>query len=216
MTNQPTHRTWRSTMPCRMSVALSGGGHRASAWGLGALYGLLSMRDAEAAKPDGGADRGDRDRVGVGRLADQRRRRSGAARARRGLRRRRPRRLPRVHRRSARDGGDQRVDPGEGTHRAVRRRAGRRAHRRGGGIRRPDGGDVHRGAWDAGVRVPAPDLARGRGAARAAGRDPAPPLVGVRRRCCSSPRPARSPGASSATPAATRRGSRSPRSSSAR
>ncbi len=53
MANQSTHRTWQPTTPCRMSVALSGGGHRASAWGLGALYGLLSMRDAEAAKPDG-------------------------------------------------------------------------------------------------------------------------------------------------------------------
>src|SRR5262245_42133566 len=39
--------------PCRVSVALSGGGHRASAWGIGALYGLLKTRDAER---DKGAD----------------------------------------------------------------------------------------------------------------------------------------------------------------
>ena len=39
--------------PCRVSVALSGGGHRASGWGIGTLYGLLKTRDAERAK---GAD----------------------------------------------------------------------------------------------------------------------------------------------------------------
>jgi hypothetical protein len=39
--------------PCRVSVALSGGGHRASGWGIGTLYGLLKTRDAEYAK---GAD----------------------------------------------------------------------------------------------------------------------------------------------------------------
>jgi predicted acylesterase/phospholipase RssA len=36
-----------------MSVALSGGGHRASAWGLGTLYGLVRVRQAEHAKADG-------------------------------------------------------------------------------------------------------------------------------------------------------------------
>jgi len=36
--------------PCRVSVALSGGGHRASGWGIGTLYGLLKTRDAERAK----------------------------------------------------------------------------------------------------------------------------------------------------------------------
>jgi hypothetical protein len=41
-------------MPCRISVALSGGGHRAAAWALGTLYGLLAMRDAEARKDGGG------------------------------------------------------------------------------------------------------------------------------------------------------------------
>jgi predicted acylesterase/phospholipase RssA len=51
--NTPTHDMWDSSKPCRISVALSGGGHRASAWGLGALYGLLKLRDAEGAKPDG-------------------------------------------------------------------------------------------------------------------------------------------------------------------
>ena len=40
--------------PWRVSVALSGGGHRASGWGIGTLYGLLRTRDAERAKPDGG------------------------------------------------------------------------------------------------------------------------------------------------------------------
>jgi Patatin-like phospholipase len=53
MATQPAHQTWQPTTPCRISVALSGGGHRASAWGLGALYGLLTMRDAETAKPHG-------------------------------------------------------------------------------------------------------------------------------------------------------------------
>jgi hypothetical protein len=53
MANAPSHQTWQPTKPCRVSVALSGGGHRAAAWGLGALYGLLKMRDAEAAQPDG-------------------------------------------------------------------------------------------------------------------------------------------------------------------
>ena len=41
-------------MPCRISIALSGGGHRAAAWALGTLYGLLAIRDAEARKDDGG------------------------------------------------------------------------------------------------------------------------------------------------------------------
>ena len=35
-------------------MALSGGGHRASAWGIGTLYGLLETRDAERAKGAGG------------------------------------------------------------------------------------------------------------------------------------------------------------------
>jgi hypothetical protein len=50
----PAHHTWQPSTPCRISVALSGGGHRAAAWGLGALYGLLAMRDAEAAKDGSG------------------------------------------------------------------------------------------------------------------------------------------------------------------
>jgi hypothetical protein len=50
----PAHTTWQPSQPCRISVALSGGGHRAAAWGLGTLYGLLSMRDAERAKGDAG------------------------------------------------------------------------------------------------------------------------------------------------------------------
>ena len=53
MATYPAHETWQRTQPCRMSVALSGGGHRASAWGLGALYGLLLVRHGERAKPDG-------------------------------------------------------------------------------------------------------------------------------------------------------------------
>jgi hypothetical protein len=53
MASHPTHQMWQQVLPCRMSVALSGGGHRASAWGLGALYGVLTMRDAEAAKTHG-------------------------------------------------------------------------------------------------------------------------------------------------------------------
>ncbi len=53
MADHPTHQMWEQALPCRMSVALSGGGHRASAWGLGALYGILKMRDAEAAKAHG-------------------------------------------------------------------------------------------------------------------------------------------------------------------
>lgn len=53
MAPRSPHQPWQPTTPCRVSVALSGGGHRAAAWGLGALYGLLKMRDAEAAQPDG-------------------------------------------------------------------------------------------------------------------------------------------------------------------
>lgn len=53
MAHLSPHQPWQPTVPCRVSVALSGGGHRAAAWGLGALYGLLKMRDAEAAQPDG-------------------------------------------------------------------------------------------------------------------------------------------------------------------
>jgi hypothetical protein len=44
------HHTWQPSLPCRISVALSGGGHRATAWALGTLYGMLAMRDAERAK----------------------------------------------------------------------------------------------------------------------------------------------------------------------
>ncbi len=54
MPTAPAHHTWQPSLPCRISVALSGGGHRATAWGLGTLYGLLAMRDAEAAKADAG------------------------------------------------------------------------------------------------------------------------------------------------------------------
>ena len=50
----PAHHTWQPSLPCRISVALSGGGHRAAAWGLGTLYGVLAMRDAEAVKGDAG------------------------------------------------------------------------------------------------------------------------------------------------------------------
>jgi hypothetical protein len=50
----PAHHTWQPSLPCRVSVALSGGGHRAAAWALGTLYGLLAMRDAEARKDGGG------------------------------------------------------------------------------------------------------------------------------------------------------------------
>ncbi len=53
MAGHSTHQMWEQALPCRISVALSGGGHRASAWGLGALYGILKMRDAEAAKARG-------------------------------------------------------------------------------------------------------------------------------------------------------------------
>ena len=54
MSNAPAHHTWQPSLPCRISVALSGGGHRAAAWGLGTLYGVLAMRDAEAVKGDAG------------------------------------------------------------------------------------------------------------------------------------------------------------------
>ena len=54
MATAPAHHTWEPTTPCRISVALSGGGHRAAAWGLGTLYGLLAMRDAEAETGDAG------------------------------------------------------------------------------------------------------------------------------------------------------------------
>jgi len=43
-----------AAQPCRVSVALSGGGHRASAWAVGTLYGLLKTRDAEHGKGDHG------------------------------------------------------------------------------------------------------------------------------------------------------------------
>src|SRR5262245_1238155 len=46
----PRHGRFRLAEPCRVSVALSGGGHRASGWGIGTLYGLLKTRDAERAK----------------------------------------------------------------------------------------------------------------------------------------------------------------------
>jgi len=44
------HDTWQPSKPCCISVALSGGGHRAAAWALGTLYGLLTLRDAERHK----------------------------------------------------------------------------------------------------------------------------------------------------------------------
>ena len=54
MATAPAHHTWQPSTPCRISIALSGGGHRAAAWALGTLYGLLAMRDAEARKEGGG------------------------------------------------------------------------------------------------------------------------------------------------------------------
>ncbi len=54
MATAPAHHTWQPSTPCRISIALSGGGHRAAAWALGTLYGLLAMRDAEARKDGGG------------------------------------------------------------------------------------------------------------------------------------------------------------------
>lgn len=43
--------------PCRVSLAVSGGGHRAAAWALGALYGLLIARDGAQTKASLGSER---------------------------------------------------------------------------------------------------------------------------------------------------------------